>query len=163
MPESVVDFEESVMKSKGQKILNGIVLVGGMVGAVLLWPVAMATTQQMPARAVGIGIEQTFVGDGILVGSVAYPDGGAVDVILTHDDQAQFLAVLADGGTKSAMALLPCAAERAVMQAGGRVVHLVTEGACGIYHWRWEIPEGMWGLNGGRVLMPVVTWRAEGE
>lgn len=100
--------------------------------------------------------EQTFTGSGVLIGTFAYPDGGAVDVTL-DGNTAQFLAILPDGMTQaSPPIILSCAATRTTARANGRTVHFVAEGACGVYHWRWEIPEQMRGLGGAQIFAPMV-------
>lgn len=101
-------------------------------------------------------VKQTFSGDGALVGTFAYPDGGAVDVTL-DGNQAQFVAILPDGMVRRTPIILSCAATRAIATTNGRFVHLVTEGACGVYHWGWEIPDEMRGLNSVRIFAPMVA------
>lgn len=106
------------------------------------------------------GVEWTTIGRGALVGSVAYPDGCAVDVTL-DGRQVMFTAVM-DGHAEVVSYLLPCAGgvDLLTVRANGRTVHLITEETtCGVDHWRYVIPDEMQGLNGAgyQYFLPYVA------
>lgn len=105
-------------------------------------------------------------GMGILVGSVAYSDGGAVDVVV-YGRQVQITAIFAE--TQVAVTRFPLTCSDGTAQlmvtAAGRAVHLIAEGenqeSCGVDHYRYWLPDGMVGLEEGRsvVFVPVVMGR----
>lgn len=104
-------------------------------------------------------VEQNTIGYGSLVGSVAYPDGNAVDVTL-DGDVVTFTAIM-DGRMETVSYSLPCpgGADRLTVRASGRVVHLITEEeTCGVDHWRYRIPDEMHDLTeGGQYFLPFVV------
>lgn len=111
--------------------------------------------------AIASGLVERFsMGRGRLIGSVAYPDGGAVDVIIYGEMNVRFAAVSASGQYPELMDVGICMdTERIIVTASGRAVHLATEGpSCGVEHWRYWIPDEMTGLQGRyEFFIPLVT------
>jgi hypothetical protein len=104
-------------------------------------------------------IERFVVGDRILIDCIAYPDGGAVDV-MTDETSVWFVAVMADGTVHETWSSMGrCKPDRVVARALGRAVHLVTYGAgCDVQHFRYWIPDGMQGLaERHQSFMPVIV------
>ncbi len=88
-------------------------------------------------------------GGGELLGSVAYPDGGFVDVTL-NAGKLRFTSVSASGERSRAAFMTVCSEiDSATVTANGRFVHLITSGeSCNVDHWRYRIPDEMVGLDG---------------
>lgn len=100
------------------------------------------------AVAAGGMVEVFWIDSGIVVDSIAYRDGGAVDITL-DGNWFRFVAVKSDGRVESVSQLMPCVGDlgMVVVRANGRYVHLVVEDICGVHHLRYELPEGMVGLK----------------
>lgn len=100
------------------------------------------------AVAAGGVVEVFWIDSGRVVDSIAYPDGGAVDITLSGN-WFQFTAVRADGRVESVVQPVVCVGDLGAMtvRANGRYVHLVVEDVCGVHHLRYELPGGMVGLD----------------
>lgn len=102
-------------------------------------------------------IEWFKIDDGMLIGSIAYPDGAAVDITLNGSD-LRFTAI-SDNGARQTVSMVICADEidSAVVVANGRAVHLVIQSEpCGVEHYRYWIPSEIRNLREHQVFMPMI-------
>jgi hypothetical protein len=103
-------------------------------------------------------IEWSYVDEGVLLGSIAYPDGAAVDITLSGND-LRFTAILQDGTRQPSTMSVVCATgiDSAIVTANGRAVHLVAQGDCGVEHYRYWIPGGVRDLKERQVFFPIIN------
>jgi len=125
-------------------------MIGGKLKIMALVVLALATFST---------VEWSYVDGGALLGSIAYPDGAAVDVTL-NGNEIRFTAILPSGThhTTSMSAVCASGIDSAVVTANGRAVHLVTqEASCGVEHYRYWIPDEMRDLKERQVFIPAMS------
>jgi len=125
-------------------------MVGGKLKAAILVVLALTTLNT---------IEWYYVGEGVLLGAIAYPDGSAVDITL-RGSEMRFTAIMPDGMTHVTSLAVSCGGgiDEATVRANGRAVHVIAvESSCGVEHYRYWIPGGMSGLNSVSIFAPIIV------